>query len=74
LKWEKVIEAGIKLSVTCLSNSGREGSMKHAKNGELLSAMDPNFVGALTVMLIPARSLRGLPQQKFDFRTKRNCS
>ncbi len=51
----KVIEAGIKLSVTVLLGiAGRAGSMKHAKaTGELLSAMDPNFIGALTVMLIP---------------------
>ena len=55
----KVIEAGIKLSVTVLLGiAGREGSMKHAKaTGELLSAMDPNFVGALTVMLIPGTPL-----------------
>ena len=32
--------------------------MKHAKaTGELLSAMDPNFIGALTVMLIPGTPL-----------------
>jgi len=55
----KVIEAGIKLSVTVLLGiAGRAGSMKHAKaTGELLSAMDPNFVGALTVMLIPGTPL-----------------
>jgi radical SAM superfamily enzyme YgiQ (UPF0313 family) len=51
----KVIEAGIKLSVTVLLGiAGKAGSVKHAKaTGELLSAMDPHFVGALTVMLIP---------------------
>jgi radical SAM superfamily enzyme YgiQ (UPF0313 family) len=55
----KVIEAGIKLSVTVLLGiAGREGSLKHAKaTGELLSAMDPNFIGALTVMLIPGTPL-----------------
>ncbi len=48
----KVREAGIKLSVTVLLGiAGREGSLYHAKvTGELLSAMDPNYVGALTVM------------------------
>jgi radical SAM superfamily enzyme YgiQ (UPF0313 family) len=55
----KVKEAGIKLSVTVLLGiAGKDGSLKHAKaTGELLSAMDPNFVGALTVMLIPGTPL-----------------
>ncbi|MFO7461040.1 MAG: radical SAM protein [Desulfatiglandales bacterium] len=55
----KVKEAGIKLSVTVLLGiAGKEKSMQHAKaTGELLSAMDPDFVGALTVMLIPGTSL-----------------
>ncbi len=51
----KVRRAGIKLSVTVLLGiAGRERSMVHAKHtGRLLSKMDPNYVGALTVMLIP---------------------
>jgi radical SAM superfamily enzyme YgiQ (UPF0313 family) len=55
----KVREAGIKLSVTVLLGiGGREGSLRHARaTGELLSAMDPNYVGALTVMLIPGTPL-----------------
>jgi radical SAM superfamily enzyme YgiQ (UPF0313 family) len=55
----KVKEAGIKLSVTVLLGiAGKDGSMKHARaTGELLSAMDPDFVGALTVMLIPGTLL-----------------
>ena len=55
----KVREAGMKLSVTVLLGiAGREGSLQHAKaTGELLSAMDPNYVGALTVMLIPGTPL-----------------
>jgi radical SAM superfamily enzyme YgiQ (UPF0313 family) len=55
----KVKEAGIKLSVTVLLGiAGKDGSLKHAKaTGELLSAMDPDFVGALTVMLIPGTPL-----------------
>ena len=55
----KVKEAGINLSVTVLLGiAGKEGSLKHAKaTGELLSAMDPDFVGALTVMLIPGTPL-----------------
>jgi radical SAM superfamily enzyme YgiQ (UPF0313 family) len=56
---KKVREAGMKLSVTVLLGiAGREGSLKHARaTGELLSAMDPNYVGALTVMLIPGTPL-----------------
>jgi radical SAM superfamily enzyme YgiQ (UPF0313 family) len=55
----KVIEAGVRLSVTVLLGvAGREGSLKHAiATGELLSAMDPHFIGALTVMLIPGTPL-----------------
>ncbi|MGD8373022.1 MAG: radical SAM protein [Syntrophobacterales bacterium] len=51
----RVKRAGIKLSVTVLLGiAGRSGSLKHAKaTGELLTAMDPNFVGALTVMILP---------------------
>jgi len=55
----KVREAGIKLSVTVLLGiAGRERSLDHAKaTGELLSGMDPNYVGALTVMLLPGTPL-----------------
>ncbi|MGD8986238.1 MAG: radical SAM protein [Desulfobacteraceae bacterium] len=55
----KVRDAGMKLSVTVLLGiAGREGSLEHARaTGELLSAMDPNYVGALTVMLIPGTPL-----------------
>jgi len=56
---KKVREAGIKLSVTVLLGiAGRERSLEHARaTGELLSAMDPNYVGALTVMVIPGTPL-----------------
>ena len=56
---KKVKEAGIKLSVTVLLGiAGREKSPEHARaTGELLSKMDPNYVGALTVMLIPGTPL-----------------
>lgn len=55
----RVKEAGIQLSVTVLLGvGGREHSLRHARaTGELLSAMDPDFVGALTVMLIPGTPL-----------------
>jgi len=70
----KVIGAGIKLSVTVLLGiAGRAGSMKHAKaTGDLLSAMDPNFVGALTVMLIPGTPLyEDFINKKFELPNER---
>jgi len=55
----KIKEAGILLSVTVLLGiAGRPHSLRHARaTGELLSAMDPDYVGALTVMLIPGTPL-----------------
>ena len=55
----KVKEAGIKLSVTVLLGiGGVERSLEHARlTGELLSQMDPDYVGALTLMLIPGTPL-----------------
>lgn len=55
----RVKEADIGLSVTVLLGiGGREKSLQHAQaTGELLSAMDPNFVGALTVMFVPGTPL-----------------
>ncbi|MEN6374438.1 MAG: radical SAM protein [Smithella sp.] len=55
----KLKEAGFKVWVTVLLGiGGREKSLQHARaTGELLSAMDPDFVGALTVMLIPGTPL-----------------
>lgn len=55
----KAREAGIKLSVTVLLGiAGRKRSLEHARaTGELLSGMDPNYVGALTVMLLPGTPL-----------------
>ena len=51
----RVREAGIKLSVTVLLGiAGPLDSLRHARaTGELLTAMDPNYIGALTVMLLP---------------------
>ena len=56
---KKVMDAGIKLSVTVLLGiGGRERSLIHArKTGELLTQMDPDYVGALTLMLIPGTPL-----------------
>lgn len=51
--------AGIKLSITVLLGlAGRERSLEHAKaTGDVLSAIDPEFVGALSLMLIPGTEL-----------------
>ena len=56
---KKVMGAGIKLSVTVLLGiAGRERSLVHAQaTGELLTAMDPDYVGALTLMVIPGTPL-----------------
>ncbi len=51
----RVIAAGIKLSVTVLLGlAGPERSDVHAEaTGRALSAMDPDYVGALSLMLLP---------------------
>ena len=55
---KKVMAAGIKLSVTVLLGiAGKQRSLIHARaTGELLTLLDPDYVGALTVMVI-----RGTP-------------
>jgi radical SAM superfamily enzyme YgiQ (UPF0313 family) len=55
----RVREAGLKLSVTALLGiAGRERSLIHARaTGEVLSAMDPNYVGVLTLMILPNTEL-----------------
>ncbi|KIX11930.1 radical SAM protein [Dethiosulfatarculus sandiegensis] len=57
--------AGMKLSVTVLLGvGGVELSQEHAKaTGELLSAMDPDFIGALTLMLLPNTPMGELASQ-----------
>ncbi|MDX9787696.1 MAG: radical SAM protein [Desulfobacterales bacterium] len=56
---QKVRAAGIKLSVTVLLGvAGRERSEIHAvETGRALSAIDPEYVGALSLMLIPGTAL-----------------
>jgi len=56
---KKVKNADIALTVTLLLGiAGLEKSIDHAKaTGELLSAMDPEFASALTVILIPGTPL-----------------
>ncbi len=55
----KAIEAGMKLSVTVmLGIAGPERSQTHAREtGRVLSAIDPDYVGALSLMLIPGTPL-----------------
>jgi radical SAM superfamily enzyme YgiQ (UPF0313 family) len=52
---KKIRSAGIKLSITVLLGiAGRERSQVHAEaTGKVLSAIDPEYVGALSLMLIP---------------------
>jgi len=56
---KRVKEAGIKLSVTVLLGiGGRERSREHAiATGRLLTEMDPDYVGALSVMIVPGTPL-----------------
>jgi len=55
----KVKNSGVQLTVTLLLGiAGREKSLRHARaTGKLVSAMDPDFVSALTLMLIPGTPL-----------------
>jgi len=56
---KKVKDAGMELVVMVLLGiAGKERSLVHARaTGELLSAMDPSYVAALTVILIPGTPL-----------------
>lgn len=56
---QKARAAGIKLSITVLLGiAGRERSQIHAREtGRVLTAIDPEFVGALSLMLIPGTPL-----------------
>ncbi len=55
----RVKESGISLSVTVLLGiGGIEGSRNHAKDtARILTDMDPDYVGALSVMLVPGTDL-----------------
>jgi len=56
---KKIRAAGIKLSITVLLGlAGRERSDVHAREtGNVLSAIDPEYVGALSLMLVPGTPL-----------------
>jgi radical SAM superfamily enzyme YgiQ (UPF0313 family) len=55
----RIKDAGITLSVTVLLGIGAvEGSRRHAlATADLLSRMDPDYVGALTLMVVPGTPL-----------------
>lgn len=55
----RIREAGMTLSVTILLGiGGMERSIEHALDtAEILTKMDPDFVGALTLMLVPGTPL-----------------
>ena len=59
LMGKKARDAGIKLSITVLTGiAGKERSRIHAREtGRVLSAIDPEYVGALSLMLIPGTPL-----------------
>lgn len=65
---QKVKKAGIKLSVTVLLGcAGSERGPLHAEQtGKVLTAIDPDFVGALTIMVVPNTPLWEL-QEKGEF-------
>jgi radical SAM superfamily enzyme YgiQ (UPF0313 family) len=70
----KVRAAGMKLSVmVILGLAGREGSLEHARaTGLALSAIDPNYVGVLTLMIYPGTPLATLVQDgRFELLTPR---
>ncbi|MGB5159395.1 radical SAM protein [Desulfobacterium sp. N47] len=56
---KKAKEAGLKLSITVLLGiAGRKRSIIHAKEtGRVLSAISPEYMGALSLMLIPGTPL-----------------
>jgi radical SAM superfamily enzyme YgiQ (UPF0313 family) len=61
----KVKEAGITLSVTVILGLGStEGSVKHAlETARILSSIDPDYAGALTLTLVPGTPLYQQYQQ-----------
>lgn len=62
---QRVKAAGIKLSVTVLLGiAGVEGSIQHAhKTAAILTAIQPDYVGALTLMVIPDTPLHRMVEE-----------
>ena len=68
----RVKAAGIKLSVTVLLGiGGRERSREHAiATGRLLTEMDPDYVGALSLIIVPGTPLsEEIKKGEFDLPT-----
>jgi len=60
----RVKEAGIELSITVLLGVSPGRGREHAINtGRVLTAIDPDYVGALTVMVVPGTTLHDLQEQ-----------
>jgi len=60
----RVKEAGIELSITVLLGVAGDRAREHAvETGRVLTAIDPDYVGALTVMVVPGTPLWDLQQQ-----------
>lgn len=69
---QKIRRAGFKLSITVLAGiAGRKRSLIHAREtGRVLTAIDPEYVGALSLMLIPGTQMHDLYEQgEFDLIT-----
>lgn len=62
---QKIRAVGIKLSITVLLGiGGVERSIIHAQEtGRVLSAIDPEYVGALSLMLVPGTPLHDLAEK-----------
>lgn len=56
----KAVESGLKLSVTVISGlGGRAKWREHAiRTGQVLSAMDPHYIGLLTLMLVDGTEMK----------------
>jgi len=63
----RVKKAGIPLSVTVINGlAGREGSVEHAvATARLLNEIDPDFLGLLSLMVIPGTTTHGQVQEGF---------
>ncbi len=62
---KRIKKAGMQLSVTVLVGLGqRQRSQQHAmETGRVLTAIDPDFVGALSLMLVPGTELNDKYEQ-----------
>ncbi len=58
----RIKDAGIRLSATVLLGiGGRDRSVEHAEDtARILTDIDPDYVGALTVMVVPGTPLHGM--------------